>query len=310
MRRLMQAFEENFDLAFRVDDETLGTRLSAMLEGIEERPLPDWGTKGVAHEMSAAGTPTLRFYYVPHLFPGMDETLRLAHKLQFHLLPRTLPEGAPVTLAAVLESYCHLSGDLLGWESLDDGEFLIWILDMAGHGVRAGLASAVLKTLIDHKRSSARVDEIATYLNRSLLACTADRRGATYATGFFLSLKSDGSASYLSAGHPPIYLRRNDGSFVALESNARPLGLLADSVYERKVVPLESGDRFLLYTDGLSEIFSERAEARGGDDLAAAFRARDEPPAPLVASIFEELSSFKTLAELDDDVTFLAGERL
>ena len=56
--------------------------------------------------------------------------------------------ATPVAIAAVLESYCHLSGDLFGWEARRDGKFLIWIVDMAGHGLRAGLASAILRTLV------------------------------------------------------------------------------------------------------------------------------------------------------------------
>ena len=81
----------------------------------------------------------LDFYYRPHLFPEMDPALRLGHRLQFDLLPRHLPEGSPLRIAAVLESYCHLSGDLLGWR-LEEDELFLWIADVSGHGVRAGLA--------------------------------------------------------------------------------------------------------------------------------------------------------------------------
>ena len=41
-------------------------------------------------------------------------------------------------MAAVLESYCHLSGDLSR-----DGKFLIWITDMAGHVLARGWRQAL-----------------------------------------------------------------------------------------------------------------------------------------------------------------------
>ena len=95
-----------------------------------------------------------------------------------------------------------------------------------------------------------------------------------------------------------------------LTSNARPLGLFDDSPYAIRQVDLGVGDRFLLYTDGLSELFAERAEQRNEPDLETVLRGLDEPPEILVASLFQDLAAFKTLDKLDDDVTYLAGERI
>jgi hypothetical protein len=55
-------------------------------------------TAGASFPNIPAGTRRGRFQYRPHLFPGMDLKLRLAHKLQFHMLPREAPSESAAQL--------------------------------------------------------------------------------------------------------------------------------------------------------------------------------------------------------------------
>jgi sigma-B regulation protein RsbU (phosphoserine phosphatase) len=57
---------------------------------------------------------------------------------------------------------------------------------------------------------------------------------------------------YSAAGHPPL-LRWRQGKLDRIESNGLLLGVAPDSEYPVCKVPLNSGDRFLLYTDGVTE---------------------------------------------------------
>lgn len=57
-------------------------------------------TEGSLTQVARKTSRALDFYYRPHLFPDMDPALRLGHRLQFDLLPRRLPEGSPLRIAA------------------------------------------------------------------------------------------------------------------------------------------------------------------------------------------------------------------
>jgi sigma-B regulation protein RsbU (phosphoserine phosphatase) len=308
VQRLLEDFDAVFDLRYRIDGTALGNLVEASITRLEQHTLPDWGTPGPREEATSDPGRFVNFYYRPHLFPSMDIKLRLAHKLQFHLLPRELPADAPVSIAAVLESYCQLSGDLLGWEMLRNGKFLVWIVDMAGHGVRAGLASAMLKVLIDHVRERGRVDSLMGELNRTLSGCLRREHEGLFATAFFMALDRDGSAVYGSAAHPPVLVRRRNGDIEELGALDRPIGLFAETTYQSRELRLEPDDTVFLYTDGLVEATGQDGEAFGLDRLRGLVAREFGSPEELTRSIYINVADRQDLDYLDDDVTFLAAK--
>ncbi len=308
MQDLLTDFSTLFNLDHRVRGNRLGDLIVQAIEGLDEKPLPDWGSPGPSRFVSE-GTDALDFYYAPHRIPDMDLSLRLAHKLQFHMLPRGIPPGAPVSVAAVLESYCHLSGDLFGWEMLADGKFLIWIVDLSGHGSRAGLASAVLKVLIDNLRQRSLVGSMVTELNESFISCMREDRGSLFATGFFMALAEDGSASFTSAGHPPVLVRRADGSVDELPSTGVPVGMFPGRRYMALKAQVKPGDTLLLYTDGVVETTNDQREQFSLDRLRGFVKSNPGPPRSLTASLFRAISEHQDLDKLDDDVTFVAARK-
>ena len=284
MKRLLDEFATMFNLDYRVQGTRLGELVERAINQLEQRPLPDWGSSGPAHRFEVEHARSLDFYYTPHLFPEMSLPLRLAHKLQFYMLPREVPPDAPMSITTVLESYCHLSGDLFGWELLADGRFLIWIVDLAGHGVKVGLSSAILKVLIDNLRQRERVSSMVTELNETFTGCLRLDNSNLHATGFFMALSSDGSADYTSAGHQPVLLRRNDARIEELSSNGLPIGMFPGQSYTATRVRLGGGDTMLLYTDGLVESINEKGEHFGLARLHEHLRAEYDSPQSLAHS--------------------------
>lgn len=309
MRRLMNEFGKVFKLDHEIHGTPLGDLIEAAIEDAESRAAPDWGVAGSADRRAADLGDFVDFHYSPHLFPEMELALRLAHKLQFHLLPREVPPTSPLSIAAVLESYCHLSGDLFGWESLDDGRFLVWIVDLSGHGVQAGLASAVLKVIIRGMRRRSRVDKLAGELNDLFVGSLCDDRGSLFATGFFVAIDDDGDARYTSAGHPPMLVRRVGGGVQELPALAIPIGMFPGQRYEARDLRLEPGDTLLLYTDGVVEATDAAGIFFGLDRLRGFMEAEFDSPRAVTHALYREIAGFQDMDRLDDDVTFLAARR-
>ena len=145
---LLHLLSQSFLLDERIAGNRLGDLLAETIRDAGRYPLPDLGQAGDRRAVRRDVEEPLTFVYRPHLFPGMDEALRLGHAVQYHLLPRELPPDTPVDAAAVLESYCHLSGDLFGWRGEGNGMLTLWLVDVSGHGVRAGFAAVVMKLLL------------------------------------------------------------------------------------------------------------------------------------------------------------------
>ncbi len=305
----MQPLLNELALMFDLDYEIRGVRLGDLVEQafarVDEDTLEDWGTPGSTREFKVTRQGNLDFYYAPHLFPDMDAVLKLGHKLQFHLLPREIPAEAPLSVSAVLESYCHLSGDLFGWQMLADGRLLVWIVDISGHGVRAGLASAVLRVLVDNLRQRGQVASLTRELNETFNGCLREDRNNMYATGFFMAVDPDGTAAYTLAGHPPVLLRRADGSVDELSGGGLPLGMFHDSEYEARELQLDAGDMLLLYTDGVLESTDTAGDCFGGERLRKVLASSGPTPAELSSSLFRAISRHQNMDELEDDITFV-----
>jgi sigma-B regulation protein RsbU (phosphoserine phosphatase) len=68
---------------------------------------------------------------------------------------------------------------------------------------------------------------------------------------------------YSNAGHNPPILVRADGTAIELRVGGGVLGLFSDWTYEQTQLKLETGDRLVLYTDGITEVESPHSEEFG-----------------------------------------------
>jgi serine phosphatase RsbU (regulator of sigma subunit) len=64
-------------------------------------------------------------------------------------------------------------------------------------------------------------------------------------------IDSRGNLTFAGAGHPPLFVRRADGTVEAFESQGTILGLEDGSEFGQSRTKLRLGDLAVLYTDGL-----------------------------------------------------------
>lgn len=306
---LMTELRRAFDLATPLGDESLGDVVERRIRTLKLGGTPAWGEEGSMSQLAKEESGALDFYYRPHLFPDMEAALRLGHGLQFDLLPRHLPKDSPLRIAAVLESYCHLSGDLLGWR-MEGEELFLWIADVSGHGVRAGLAAATLYFLINSIEEDLLPGVFAQRVNERMLAArNPEDPRALFATAVWLRAGADGRVTYASSGHNPMLLLQSTGEIEYLESTGMPLGLLAQQTYADKRFELDEKDVLCLFTDGLVEAKSPEDEEFGTDRLAEIVRCRSGSPMDLTRAIYWAAREHQTTSLLDDDLTFMVVER-
>jgi len=71
-------------------------------------------------------------------------------------------------------------------------------------------------------------------------------------------------------------------------------------------ITLEPGDRLLLYTDGVSELFDEAGEPYGEKRLLGQFEAADtDEPEKILTRIIDDLARFARDRPADDDQAML-----
>lgn len=310
MLRLLEHAAELMDLRHPLREGTVGDMLEYTLRSADRRDNPcRWlaGEADAGIRMLASSEQC--FFYTPHLFPDMDPVLAKAHELQYALLPGTGLRSPSFRMAAVLESFCHLSGDVFGWEQRENDTLRVFLMDTSGHGIRAGLLAALVKILMDDVRDVEELPTLARELNRRLEVCLRNSGDVLYAVGAILELRPQ-SLRYVSAAHPALLLRDVDGEVRALPTAGRPLGVFSHSTYDVHEQALHPGDVLLLSTDGLLESGNARGEEYGLGRLATALSRMQGPAMQVARGIHEHLAGWLDLNTIDDDVAFMVVEHI
>jgi anti-sigma regulatory factor (Ser/Thr protein kinase) len=144
-----------------------------------------------------------------------------------------------------------LGGDWYDAFETRDGSIVVTIGDVSGKGIDAARNMVQLRQSIRVAAIVSREpDTMLRLLNETMFLDDSD----ALATAFIAVLSPDATElRYASAGHPPAFLRRRNGSITPLLSGELPLGVDRNAVYTAATAPLAEAGLLLLYTDGLSE---------------------------------------------------------
>jgi sigma-B regulation protein RsbU (phosphoserine phosphatase) len=124
---------------------------------------------------------------------------------------------------------------------------------------------------------------------------------------FFYGLV-DGEArrlTYTNAGHNPPIVIRPDGTALRLDTGGALLGVFPDWKYQQGDIELGSGDRLVLFTDGVSEVQDSEGHEFGEERLIQLLtKSRELNAVELQQKVIGEITAFSS-GDFHDDVTLL-----
>ena len=189
--------------------------------------------------------------------------LDIARRIQTSILPEQMPELAGLRVAARYVPMTQVAGDFYDFLVVDDRRVGLLIADVSGHGVPAALVASMVKVAI--AAQSEHADDPAKVM-AGLNSVLAGKLQGQFVTAAYLFLDLEkGTGSYSAAGHPPLlHYRASDNTVHGVVENGLILGIMPFASYESKPLNVASGDRFLLYTDGVLEA------DKGGEEFGEA----------------------------------------
>jgi hypothetical protein len=204
--------------------------------------------------------------------------VNLAQEMHAVLVPPVHQTFGRVEVFGRSDASAEVGGDLLD-VFVDDNGVVVTVADVSGHGVAAGTMMAMMKSAARVKlMDGVRLDTLVKDLNRVLFQFKGDSMFATIAA---LRFHGDRAVEVAVAGHLPVLrVRAGSGEVELLPNEHVPLGILEDAAFWSRTIQGDSGDLFVLLTDGLTEVENERGAELGWEpirDLVAARRSQSLP---------------------------------
>jgi len=236
--------------------------------------------------------------------------LRLASDIQKGILPATPLKYNFINITSYYRAMQKVSGDFYDIVPMDDGGLAVIIGDVSGHGIPAALVNAMLKiSFNDALRKFTSPREIFQYINRTLLETI---KTGEYLTAIIAIISPSHDVTFSNASHRrAIVMHSVTDEIHEWDTAGLPVGAIleANNTYEDKITSLESGDRVLLFTDGLVEARNTAGEEFGESRLYELIRTtKDVSVEKAKDNIIQVWEEFTTGVEIADDVTLLLLE--
>jgi sigma-B regulation protein RsbU (phosphoserine phosphatase) len=254
----------------------------------------------------------------------MEADVRMARQVQEAFLNRAyprFPRSAPAAASALRFAHRYvpattLGGDFFAILQFSDTRCGVLVCDVMGHGVRAGLLTALIRGTVEEMGArAADPAHVLGEINRSLAPVVEQTGQPVFATAFYGVIDTAAhTLAYANAGHPPPFVRpaaEPAATMRLVAADPEPAaGLIPDFAYSTHTCPLRPGDLLFACTDGLFEA-ADRTGAQFGVERLGEVVARHASlgAAALLARALDEVNAFTGQAAFEDDLCALVVER-
>jgi sigma-B regulation protein RsbU (phosphoserine phosphatase) len=252
----------------------------------------------------------------------MEADLRMACQIQDVFLTQVhpvFPRGVPAEASALRFAHRYipaasLGGDFFEVVQLSDTQCVVLICDVMGHGVRAGLLTALIRGLVGELDERAENPaHVLAEINRGFLPIFRQTGQPVFATVFCGVIDTERQTlAFANAGHPPpLLIEQGSGIAVPLSlANPEPAAGLVDGfAYTHCIRPFRAGDKLLCYTDGVLEASDAGGDIFGLEQLAkVAGQHGLRPGEEMIEAVVCSVRDFSGHEQFEDDICLLAIE--
>jgi sigma-B regulation protein RsbU (phosphoserine phosphatase) len=235
------------------------------------------------------------------------------------LLPKAVPQMAGLEIDARYLPAQKVGGDLYDLIPLSADTLGVAVADVSGKGIPASLLMAICRSnLRQIAPRFASPAQVLVELNGALMG---DIHPDMFITLIYAVVDMRaGTVTFARAGHELPLLGHRDaaGDGYASEylaSEGMPVGLVTNEIFAGaivdRVVPFQTGDALVLYTDGITEAPNEEGKEFSGARLAETVRVLHNRGArELGDGVLETLGRFVGATPQRDDYTLVTVKRV
>ena len=237
-------------------------------------------------------------------FHQQEHEIAEARAIQEGFLPKEIVQLPGYEISSAWQSARIVGGDYFDVLPFDGESCGLCIADVAGKGLPAALLMSNLQAAVRGLASPALTPEdLCSRLNALLCRNMASDR---FVTLFYAHLDGpERRLRYVSAGHNPPFVLHADGSHDRLREGGLVLGVFTNQTFKSDAIRLRTGDRMVLFTDGVTEACNSEDEEFGEERLLEVLQEnRSRSATEIQKKILQTVAEFSR-APWRDDATLL-----
>ena len=239
----------------------------------------------------------------------LEHELKVVSEVQQKLLPKQLPAIDGFKLAVHYETSRYAGGDYYDIIELPDNHWGFLIADAEGHSAPAAVLMAMTCALFRaYPGTTTDPAKMLHYLNEHLCKVAEP----SFMTALYAVYDANQKTMRVARAGQPLPMIYRFAEKQAIEfpcPGVYPLGI---EPYEIEIpvteTKLEAGDRFLVYTDGVSERFNEKEDIYGEKRVLRQLATDSaDNPQDVLTAIMADVERFAGNRPADDDQALLLG---
>jgi serine phosphatase RsbU (regulator of sigma subunit) len=241
----------------------------------------------------------------------MERHLNAARTVQLSMLPRETPQTPEYRFCNHYVAAERVGGDYYFYETLGNGQIVFGIADASGKGLAASMQIVRFAGEVRLRIATSRTLKVALEKLNQFVCSFGDTRFITCCICVLDPAKHQ--LTLANAGHLyPLWYHADSGTVekVVTPNGGLPLGLDPHEKFHPTKLSLQPGDRFFLYTDGVSEAMNMDLEQYSTDRLVKLVASSRDPLPQLIQAIEKDVTQFRNGQDASDDVCVIGLERL
>ncbi len=222
------------------------------------------------------------------------------------LLPKPLKKQ--IKIEQHFAPSAQLGGDIFDYYWLDNNHLMVYLVDVAGHGVKSALLSiSILNLLRTQSLYNTNFYEPWTVLTELNRIFQISDRGDNYFTIWYGVIGLDErKLIYASAGHPPgIFIDCQTNSVKYLDNDNIPIGMLENYNFEQDICEIAPGDNLYILSDGVYEVPQANGKLWGFNALVELIEKYQHDSDFNLKEIWQYIQKQHKDQILDDDFSLL-----
>ncbi|MCI0513518.1 SpoIIE family protein phosphatase [candidate division KSB1 bacterium] len=229
--------------------------------------------------------------------------LEAARELQLSMLPKVIPTMPQLEIGVYMKTASEVGGDYYDFYLSDEGVLTIAIGDATGHGTKAGIMVALIKSIFNTMAHSFYMPD---FFHHSSKVIQNMNLGTLYMALALLRIKNY-QLTIAAAGMPPILIyRRQQQAVEEILIKGLPLGSRLPFTYHQQRLELEVGDTILLMSDGFMELFNPQFEQFDLPRIKELFQSvASLPSTRIIEQLTAAAETWRNGQPQNDDITFV-----